>query len=396
MYIVQSLKGNTKSWKSSDIRNCASMSPPLRKCSSECSSENVTRDLTWYCHRCNCPIHLLCYGIRKDPVEIFVIDNIVMICDECMSNPKENSSPKRKQPNSTGNMIQQVINPTNATLSLTKTVTMPTPPKTVNVKQSQQMQAVIEALVQKVETQTATIAALKTSVDSMNSNVTQQNASVEKSIKINAENLSSINKVLIETPAVVQSAIKHTYATVVKGNETPRSSMRNNRSTPSSTKPNRTPRSIKPVVNGMSTKVIGKPISPDQNRRNVRSNGSTTNQKAIWVSGLHRDTTEQEIESYVKGLVGGASTDQFQIRKLVKKDRELSSYSFVSFKISCPESNFGTFLDPKNWPSNCRLREFEMDRQMSDGARLNNVNTTTPSSPRNPSGTENSKNEDAN
>lgn len=377
------------------------MSPLPRKCSSECSSENVTRDLTWYCNRCNCPIHLLCYGIRKDPAEIFVIDNIVMICDECMSNPKENSSPKRKQPNSTGNMIQQVIDPTNATLSLTKTAVMPTPPKTVNVKQSQHMQAVMEALVQKVETQTATIAALKTSVDSMNSNVTQQNASVEKSIKINAENLSSINKALNETPAVVQSAIKHSYATVVKGftsegNETPRSSMRNNRSTPTSTKPNRTPRSIKPVVNGTSTKVIGKPISPDQNRRNVRSNVPSTNQKAIWVSGLHRDTTEQEMESYVKGLLGGAATDQFQIRKLVKKDRELSSYSFVSFKITCPESNFGTLLDPNNWPSNSRLREFEMDRQMSAGARLNNMNTTTPSSSRNPSGTENSKNEDAN
>lgn len=358
--------------------------PPPRKCSSECPSQSVTRDLTWYCHRCKCAIHLLCYGIKERPEDIFVIDNIVMICDECMSNPKEDASPKRKQPNSTGNMIQQVIDATNPTLTLSKAAfNTSTPPKTVNVKHSQQMQAAIESLVQKVETQTATIAKLKISVDSMNVNVSQQNTTVEKSIKINAESLSSINKVLIETPAVVESVIKHSYANVVK-ESIAKDSINVRPGTPKSSikkgdmhleKPNRTPRTNKPVTSGTSAKVIGKPISPQQS--NIRSNAMSANQKAmpanqkaIWVSGLHRDTTENEMEKYVKELVGGIETDQYHIRKLVKKDRELSSYSFVSFKITCPESKFEVLLDPKKWPSNSRIREFELDRKESSGVRL--------------------------
>lgn len=322
-----------------------------------------------------------------------------MMCDECLSNPKENASPKRKQPNPAPILIQRTIDMLSPNMQFSKNVTnTSTPPKTMVIKQ-QNLQSVIESLVDKVETQTATIVELKTSVDSMNSAISQQNTTVEKSIKINTETVSSINKVLSETPNVVKSAIKHSYAAVLKesiseGNETPRSSKRNNRATPMPSKPIRTPRTNKPVIIGTSEKVIGKPISPKQNRHNVRSSAIQTSQKAIWVSGLHRDTKEQEIETYVKDLLGVAATDQFQVRKLVKKDRELSSYSFVSFKITCSESNFDTLLNPNYWPSNSQIREFEMDRQMSNGARLNDVKSKTAnhSSPEN--STEQSKNGD--
>lgn len=68
---------------------------------------------------------------------------------------------------------------------------------------------------------------------------------------------------------------------------------------------------------GTSNRNIGKPLSPSNcNRENIGSNAATAHQKAIWVSKLHRDTTEEDLEAYIKDLVGGVSTDQYDVRKL--------------------------------------------------------------------------------
>lgn len=340
------------------------MSPP-RKCSREnCPTQNISPDLTVTCHSCKNAVHLLCYGIVKNPEEIFVIDNIVMICDSCINNLV---SPKRKQPNTASNMIQSTIDPLNPMLTISKSASnVSTPPKPV--KQSQ-MQAMIETLVQKVETQTATIAGLKFSVDSMNTTISKQKTTVEQSIKQSSDSMTSIEKKVADTPRAADPAKKSSYANVLKGSV----KKRKNNETPKTSRPSQTPRTDKPVQVGMSKNVIGKPLSPDQNRRNIQPNGAMLPQKAIWVSKLHRDTTEEELETYVKTLVGDPAADQYQVRKLVKKDRPLSSYSFVSFRISCPEAMLTTLLDAENWPSNCQIREFDMQQQTSTGARLSVV-----------------------
>lgn len=56
---------------------------------------------------------------------------------------------------------------------------------------------------------------------------------------------------------------------------------------------------------------------------------------------------------------------------MVKKDSELSSYSFVSFRVACPINIFEALLDAKNWPSYCQIREFDMVQKNSSGIRLN-------------------------
>lgn len=348
------------------------MPPLIRKCTSDgCPSENSAKDLTWYCMQCKDPIHLICYGVKKPPEEIFIIDNIVIMCDECLANPFAYVSPKRKQPN----MTQRTIDTTNPTMQLAKTtVNVSTPPKSGSNKPNYQLQTVVESLVKKVETQTATISKLKGSVDSMHQTIAQQNANVEKSLKINTDSMSSINQLIIETPKAVQSAVKQSYAAAVKnsglhGNVTPKSSFRKNGTTPSSSTQVKNPAAGKPAISGTSVKIIGKQLSPiNQNRLNNRMNAERI--KAVWVSKLHRDTTEEELETYVKDLVGDSVTDQFKVRKLVRKDRELSSYSFISFKITCPERMLQTLLDPSKWPSACQIREFEMDRTPSTGTRI--------------------------
>lgn len=333
------------------------MAPP-RKCSrDDCPPRNVDKDLTVYCFCCKNPIHLLCYGIVLKPEDIFVIGNVVMLCDECLEAPKEFLSPKRKQSNS-ANLVQRTINVNSPVMSLSKTaqnestpsIIVPITAKTTN----KQMHTVIEKLAQKIETQTATIAGLKHSVDSMNDIVTQQNTT----------------ETLRRTSDSTRSARKTSYAHVVK-------SQRTVNETPTSSKSLhvRTPKSNTAVLSGTSNHVIGKPLSPNQDRpRTVqidRQNAAPRREKAVWVSGIHRDTTEAEMVSYIKDTLGVTSVDEFDVRKLVKKDKELSTYSFVSFKISSSVTIFNALLDPTKWPRTVRLREFDLERKSPSGVKLN-------------------------
>lgn len=305
------------------------MPPPPRKCSKEgCNPNNVNPDLTWHCFSCKRPIHLLCYGVVKAPEDIFINDNITMVCDECLENPKE-TSPKRKQ----ANLIQSAIDVQKSSLSLTKTVPFASAPsKNVNVKQNHQFQTIIESLVEKVKIQTATIAGLQVTVETMNNNILHQKETVAESIKVHSENISTITKSLNQTPNLNR---KKTYADAAKAG------LRNVNEiqTPKSSRPKQTSRSTKPVLTGTSNNVIGKPISPS------RPKAPPKPEKAIWLSRMHRDTSEGDLANYIKTNIG-IETPDITVRKLVKKDVDISSYSFVSFRITCSLSNFTTLMNP--------------------------------------------------
>lgn len=349
------------------------MSPLPRKCSREdCPAQNNSPDLTWYCYGCKNPIHLLCYGIGKDPEEIFVNDNIVMVCDDCLKNPRETVSPKRKMPNATTSLKQRTIDVQSPTLSLSMTAPTVISSKQITAKQSQQIQiqTVIESLVQKVEIQTATIAGLQTSVEVMNDTISQQNAVVGHSIKVNNENISSIKETLKQTPI---ASHRKSYAETVR----PLNRRSTVNETPKTSNSTRTPRSTKPILSGTSQNVIGKPISPQQSTRNDRSSAVPKPEKAIWVSRLHRETTEDELALYIKDSIGIPAAD-FDVRKLVKKDRDISTYSFVSFRITCSQSNFTTLMQTHHWPSNSVIREFDLEQKSSVGVRLNRQSPNNP------------------
>lgn len=91
--------------------------------------------------------------------------------------------------------------------------------------------------------------------------------------------------------------------------------------------------------------------------------------------------TENEILSYIGKELRVVTDDCVQVRKLVRKDREISSYSFVSFKITCPAAMFETLLDASKWPSNCMIREFEMETIESTGTKLAKNSPTVESAP---------------
>ncbi|XP_037049652.1 uncharacterized protein LOC119083942 [Bradysia coprophila] len=174
------------------------------------------------------------------------------------------------------------------------------------------------------------------------------------------------------TAAVVESTkeSKATYASIArKGIDsvgTPRSTKRVE--TPKSLKPMKTPKMSKPVTAGTSNILIGKPLSPPKQKRADQPE----HEKGVWISGIHRDTTEAEIMEHIKGSIGIASTE-FEVRKLVKKNRDITTYSFVSFFIGCKQANFSTLMQPMYWPSNSQIREFEIVRRPSTGARVGQI-----------------------
>lgn len=338
------------------------MGPLLRKCSKEdCPPKNISSDRLRFCFCCKDPIHLPCYGVDKTLEEIFIVDNIVMVCDRCLSEPIEMPSPKRKQHNASVHLVQSTIDAQSPVLSLSKSVTVPqnwTPSKSTTAKQNLQLQTVIETLVQKVDIQTSTIKELKTSVDTMNETVSLQKVAVGDAIKINNANISSIKKTLDQTPSVNR---KKSYA------ETAKNGLSNSNETPKTSKSKQTPRSNKPVLVGMSKSVIGRPL--DNERPKMKP------EKAIWVSRIHPETTEDEIKDYIKNTIGITSPD-IAVRKLVKKDKDLSTYSFVSFCIKCSTPNFSKLMDPVCWPSTCRIREFDLELKTSGVTKFNQGSTS--------------------
>lgn len=333
-----------------------------RKLVKEC--QNIASDLTVKCKRCKCQIHLLCYDIGVRPEEIPVARNILILCDEfledCLS---QQPSPKRKT--SQPNYVQQTLNGS-------KLPPAKTPPSKINQPSTQKL---IESLQAELKNNTATISALKSSVDSMHGTMTKtrEKESASKSCGVNDEDIFSIKTSLAETQNLIESIKKQSYSNVVKGLSGKSKANRKGMETPRSSRTQESNKPKKPVVSGTSNHVIGKPLSPMQQRKKVQRK---ILEKGIWISRLHRDTSVEEMSSYVKDNLGIA--EELDIRKLVKKDRPITEYTFVSFRISCSNEVFDALMDVNKWPSYCQVREFQFEMTPSRGAKLNEIETASP------------------
>lgn len=103
---------------------------------------------------------------------------------------------------------------------------------------------------------------------------------------------------------------------------------------------------------------IGKPIAPRKMK--------PTFDKAVWVSGLHNETTVDEMINFVLSNTELNEKDQFECHKLVKKEADISKLSFVSFKISVNNEHFDMLMDPDTWPRSVSVREFRLKTTLGD------------------------------
>src|ERR1700744_37691 len=133
-----------------------------RKCSREdCPSQHVVKDRTVICRHCKATINLPCYGINKAASEIFINQNVIMLCDECLVLDPAEKSPKRNK----SELMQRTIDMINPTTAMGAPL-ISSPSNKANSKPT--TQHLIETLARKLEVNTMTISALKVSVDSIN------------------------------------------------------------------------------------------------------------------------------------------------------------------------------------------------------------------------------------
>lgn len=330
---------------------------PPRKCSREdCPSQHVNIEFTVKCHRCKCQIHLPCYGVSKTSNEIFVTPNIVMICDICLETGGEEPSPKRRV------LVQRKLD---SNMALTIPSTESPVVKSPQVKPA--MNKTIESLSMEIKAQTTIIASLKVSVDSMHGTIKRKNENEEKLTESSNKQLSSLKESLKETNNLIESIRKPSYANVVK-----RQFRQSHSETPKSSRTSERKESQKlSVQSGTSTRSIFKPPSPIPPRQQRKPHMERKlAEKAVWVSKMHRDISVDEMMAYITEDLG-IKDDQLEVRKLVKKDRELSTYSFVSFCIMCSANVFDTLMDVNKWPAYSQIREFEITAAPSTGTKLN-------------------------
>lgn len=74
-------------------------------------------------------------------------------------------------------------------------------------------------------------------------------------------------------------------------------------------------------------------------------------EKSVWVSRLARSVTEGDIRDHI--ATNTSATSNFTVRKLIKKDSDVSTLTYISFKI-----DFDILNDPAVWPKGLLVREF--------------------------------------
>lgn len=103
-----------------------------RNCGGHCPTENINAATTKKCRMCTKPSHLPCYDVIMPPNKLFIIDNIVFICDACLVEIDNPISPDRKRKVPSNNLLKQSILAANTNGNVTLTQQQQQQPNTGN------------------------------------------------------------------------------------------------------------------------------------------------------------------------------------------------------------------------------------------------------------------------
>lgn len=109
----------------------------------------------------------------------------------------------------------------------------------------------------------------------------------------------------------------------------------------------------------VSTRVKGSPIEPEKDLSQLQSIASTIEtHKIAYVSNLHPSVTEEEIVNYLLLNNVISSTEDVSCKKLISRNVDLDTVSFVSFKVTVRSDLFHAVVNSKLWPDKVVAREF--------------------------------------
>lgn len=79
----------------------------------------------------------------------------------------------------------------------------------------------------------------------------------------------------------------------------------------------------------------------------------------LYLSRISRDVTPEQVRALVSNRL---DTDDVEVVRLVAKNRDLSTLSFVSFKVGLNNSVKGRAMSNSTWPKGILFREFQDNR----------------------------------
>jgi hypothetical protein len=94
-------------------------------------------------------------------------------------------------------------------------------------------------------------------------------------------------------------------------------------------------------------------------RLNRNKNDKPKFEKALFVSRLDPTTTCEQMVNYIKEHTPVNDETRFHVHKMVKKDADVTTLRFVSFKIELNVADLDVLDDGSLWPDGSIVREFK-------------------------------------
>lgn len=356
-----------------------------RKCGQHCPEDNVNHATTKKCRMCKKSFHLPCYDVIEKPSKLFIVENIVFLCDDCLEALDNESSPERKRKSANNSVLRQSMLSPSVTGSISLSSNMLPPTTTINAKKcsNEKLYSLMSTIADKLDKQSNKIDEIGQNVCTVGNDVIATKKKTHEAYDVvfsrlmlrEQQDLRDLSKEMFrpnkndtfETPnGTKQNRVypkPRTYSTVVQSTlpvtPQPTSSEQRKRVKTISLIENATGETLQTAKfpspkQGKKNVELGKPI-PNRQLPPRKSNPFT---KSVWISRFHPETTPDEIENYITEHTEAKDKTKFKCVKLVKKDQDVTQMSFVSFKIDTTPEVFDILINPENWPQNKSVREF--------------------------------------
>lgn len=362
-----------------------------RKCSTDnCPAMNVGSKTSKKCFVCDGLYHMPCYDIVFAMDRIFINNNIVFVCDECLGTNK--NSPKRRVPSQSS----IAFNPNGELGLIRSSSTSSLANLGLQNSDKPAIKVTNASLASKIEIQNGVLNELVRKVDAMKTCITEQNEKVNTNIQKNTETIDLAKNNMFTAMKVISAAeadmnMERTPHSLIHNNirggrfippVKPTTMQKGDESTsaPSSSSKGVALSNLRSQTLDAATKLAVKNrtlISGSANQPNhglgnavqlgkrvpvAREAKRDILPKSIYVSRLETTITVDDITSYIKNRLPNVNNDHFSLRMLVKKDQSMDLLTFISFRLSCNDELYEKFMSPTFWPGHVLIGDF-FDKQ---------------------------------
>lgn len=319
-----------------------------KRCSrDECPPANVKADTTVKCYNCNHEIHLPCIGIAVNASKI-ASPNIRFMCDQCIHNCQTSND---------NNELETSVTATPKGERVTIRAIM---------TEVSQLRSIIENTQEKVKSIDDKTTTIAKSTDVLANRVLRP--PLQQPIGNNTPSVT--------TPVRNrQQNSRPSFADVARFNPNGTSSTLKRKNSIDNGNASKLQKIDVPKPT-MGTKASSKLSVVKQIAKPTPIQKPTFN-RAIWVSGFEPSMEPSEIANYIVTETPVADTSKFNVVKLVKKDTDLNTLKYVSFKIEVNEDEYAILNDRDVWPEGVPMRPFVEKKKLGDFFPLMNTKPTS-------------------